>query len=116
MHLKAKMTAVHSVQEVKADGKLAAKPRMHFVSEQPDRFLINQVETRQFHPNVTERQKQAVFLGHTVETPAVVLDRAVQAADLFHPLPSPRRWIKQRHQAKRARCCLPQCLPDCLTV
>src|SRR5262249_9140637 len=89
----------------------APKTRVNLITQQRDRFAVDEIQAWHFNPLLSEPEQQAVLLGHTIKAPAVIPGLAVQGADLPHPLAAPRRGIKKRHHAKRPGSGMVQCLP-----
>ena len=111
MHLEREVAAAHRVQEIEADGKLVAKPRVDRLAQQGARLVKHQVQGRDFKADIAEAEQQAVFFRHAIEAPAVVLRAAVQVADFLHPLAAPRRGIEEGHDAERPRDRVAQAAP-----
>ena len=101
VHLQAEVAALHGVEEVEADGETLAEAMPHLLPEQLASVSQHNILRRQFEECAFCFQIEAILFGHAVEAPAVVLLFARQVTHFLHPLPAPRSWVKEGHDAER---------------
>src|SRR6185312_10171827 len=64
-------------------------------------MLENEINRGNFNADISVLQDQAVFFGHAVETPGEIRFLAIQAANLAHPLATPRTRIEEWYEPER---------------
>ena len=101
VHLQAEVAALHGIEEVEADGETLAEAMPHLLPEQLASVSQHNILRRQFEECAFCFQIEAILFGHAVEAPAVVLLFARQVTHFLHPLPAPRSWVKEGHDAER---------------
>jgi len=95
-----RLVTLSRVEEIEADRELRSESRIDFLAEQFTRMKERKIDRGNLDASVPKSEKQAVFLGNTIETPCVIRSILGEVANFFHPVSAPRARIEIWNHAK----------------